>query len=81
MSDFCQLCHDPIDLVEWTHPATGEPVTLCRFCARSVIAVCHECGEILVSVDRYGVDEKGNKICSSCASGHEMRDEDKARKQ
>lgn len=75
MNACCALCHDPLDLVTWQHPDTGENMEICSFCARSIIGTCHECGELIVSVDRYAVDEKGFKICSKCADGHERADE------
>lgn len=79
MDSVCMICHDPIDLVKWIHPRTNEDYTFCDFCAKSIIGTCHECNDILVSVDRYGVDEKGNKICSRCADGHERADEARAK--
>jgi len=77
MEEICELCHDPLDLTEWKHPGTDESHTLCAFCRRSVIGVCHECNEILVSIDRYGVNEAGYKICSACAERHELGDDEK----
>ncbi len=78
MDTACSVCHDTLDLVEWTHPGTGEAVTLCQFCMKSVIGTCHECDDIIMNVDRYGVDEKGNKICSACAARNEIEDERRA---
>lgn len=77
MEEFCFVCHDPLDLVDWKHPTTGESLLLCRFCMRSVIGTCHRCDEVIMNVDRYGVDEKGNKICSACAAAQELEDERK----
>jgi len=71
----CALCQDPVDLVDWQHPDTKEDLRICSFCSRAIIGTCHECREILTSVDRYGVDEKGYKICSKCAAAHERRED------
>ncbi len=80
MEKCCMLCHDPMDLVSWNHPETKENYTLCSFCARSILGVCNECNDIIVSVDRFGVDEAGYKICSRCVSVHELEDEQQSDK-
>jgi len=76
----CVFCHDRIDIVSWKHPVTGKDYNVCSFCARSIIGVCHRCNEILVNVDRYGVDEKGYKMCSKCAAASELADEESGQK-
>jgi len=40
MNACCALCHDPLDLVTWQHPETGEKMDICSFCARSIIGTC-----------------------------------------